>query len=148
MMLKAVTPLQTKQSWLLLPIQEPFTINTIEFQSFTICHLLSQKQIQKWVYFNILFVYLSLIVFLFICLYIFGDLFKILLPLAFSITLSNIYYLHLVWKYIENDLNRIVDFLINLWNSFQVSFLNFINVLAMFFDNLPWKQVIRFMIWN
>ena len=33
--------------------QEPFTINTIEFQSFTICHLPSWKQIKKWVYFNI-----------------------------------------------------------------------------------------------
>ena len=64
----------------------------------------------KWVYFNILFVYLSLIVFLFICLHIFGDLFKVLLPLAFSITLLNIYYLYLVWEDIENDLNRIVDF--------------------------------------
>ena len=37
-------------------------------------HLPSQKQIQKWVYFNILFAYLPLI-FLFICLPIFRDLF-------------------------------------------------------------------------
>ena len=36
---------------------------TIEFQSFTIYHLPSQKQIQKWVYFNILFSYVPLIVF-------------------------------------------------------------------------------------
>ena len=72
--------------------------------------------------------------------------FKILLPLAFSITLPNIYFLYLVWEDIENDLNRIVDFLINLWDSFQISFLNFINVLAMFFDNLSWRQLIQFMI--
>ena len=47
----------------LASIQELFNINTIEFQSFTICHLHSQKQNQKWVYFNILLVYLPLIVF-------------------------------------------------------------------------------------
>ena len=86
--------------------------------------------------------------FLFICSYIFGDLFKILLRLAFSITLSNIYYLYLVWEDIENYLNRIVAFLINLWDSVQISSLNFINVLAMFFDSLPWRQLIWFMIWN
>ena len=83
--------------------------------------------------------------FLSICLYIFGDLFKIILHLSFCITLWNIYYLYLVWEDIENDLNRIVDFLINLWDSFQISFLNFINVLAMVFDNLPWRQLIWFM---
>ena len=58
-------------------------------------------------------------IFLFICLYIFGDLFKILLPLVFSITLLNSYYIYCIGQDIENDLNRIVDFLINLWNSFQ-----------------------------
>ena len=57
---------------------------------------------------------------LFICLHIFGKLFKILLPLAFSITLSNSYYFYLFWEDIVNDLNRIEDFLINLWNSFQM----------------------------
>ena len=34
--------------------------------------------------------------------------------------------MHLVWEDIENDLNRITD-------SFQIYFLNFINVLAMVF---------------
>ena len=71
-------------------------------------------------------------IFLFICLYIFGDLFKVLLPLVFALTLSNSYYIYFIWEYIENDLNRIVVFLINLWNSFQIFFLHFINVLAMF----------------
>ena len=59
-------------------------------------------------------------IFLFICLYIFGDLFKILLPLVFSITLLNSYYIYFIWEDIENDFNRIADFLINLWNSFQI----------------------------
>ena len=54
--------------------------------------------------------------------------------------------MHMVWEGIENDLNRGVDFLINLWDSFEISFLNFINVLAIVFDNLPWKQLIRFLI--
>ena len=119
----------------MLPIQEPFIINTIEFQSFTIYHLPSQKQIKKWVYLNILFSYVPQIVFLSICLYIYGDLFKVILPLYFCIALWNIYYMHLVWEDIENDLNRITD-------SFQIYFLNFINVLAMVF---PWRQLIQLM---
>ena len=85
-------------------------------------------------------------IFSFICLYISGDLFKIILPLVFALTLLNSYYIYFIWEDIENDLNRIVDFLINLWNCFQISFLNFINLLAMFFDNLPWRQLIWFMI--
>ena len=55
------------------------------------------------------------------------------LPFAFT---------HLVWEVIENDLNRIMDLLINLWDSFQIYFLNFINVLAMV---LLWRQLIRLM---
>ena len=100
-------------------MQEPFSINTIEFQSFTICHFPSQKQIPKMGLFQH-FVCVSSIncIFLFICLYIFGDLFKVLLPLVFSITLLNSYYIYFIWEDIENDLNRIADILINLWNSF------------------------------
>ena len=86
--------------------------------------------------------------FLSICLYIFGDFPKFILCLSFCIALWDIYYMHLVWEDIENDLNRIVDFLINLVDSFEISFLNFINVLAMVFDNLPWRQLIWFLIWN
>ena len=90
--------------------------------------------------------YLPLIVFLYLYVYIFLEIcFKIILPLAFCITHWNIYYLHLVWEDIENDLYRIMDFLINLWDSFQISFLTFINVLAMVFDNLPWRQLIWLM---
>ena len=43
--------------------------------------------------------------------------------------------MHLVWEAIENYLNRIMD-------SFQIYFLNFINVLAMVF---PWRQLIQLM---
>ena len=49
--------------------------------------------------------------------------------------------------FLEDDFNRIVDILIYFWVSFQ----NFINVLHMFLDNLPWRQLIQFngiIIWN
>ena len=52
----------------------------------------------------------------------------------------------------EDDLNRLADFLeddflILFWVYFQ----NFINVLQMFLDNLPWRKLIQFngiIIWN
>ena len=64
-----------------------------------------------------------------------------ILPLSFCIALWNIYYMHLFFQDMEDDFNRIVDFLINFWVSFQISFLNFINVLCMFLDNLPSSQL-------
>ena len=124
---------------------------TIKFQYFLIYHLHSWKQIKKWVYLNILFSYVPLIVFLSIYLYIYGDLFKVILPLSFCIALWNIYYVHLFFQdmkddlnrivyFLEDDFNRIVNFLINFWVSFQISFLNFINVLHVFWDNLLWRN--------
>ena len=44
-------------------------------------------------------------------------------------------------EFLEDDFNRIVDFLINFWVSLQISFLNFINVLHMFLDNMPLKAI-------
>ena len=64
-----------------------------------------------------------------------------ILPLSFCIVLWNIYYMHLFFQDMEDDFNRKVAFLINFWVSFQISFLNFINVLHMFLDNLPWRQL-------
>ena len=95
-----------------------------------------------------MFHYLS---FLSICLYIFGDLFKVILHLSFCIALWDIYYMYLFVQDMEEDLNRIVDFLINFWVSFQISFLNFINILHIFLDNLLWRQLNQlngFIIWN
>ena len=100
--------------------------------------------------------------FLSICLYIFGDLSKMILPLSFCIALWDIYYMYLFFQdmeddlnrimhFLEDDFNRIVDLLINFWVSFQISFLNFRNVLHMFLNNLPWRQLNqlnRFIIWN
>ena len=96
--------------------------------------------------------------FLFICLLIFGDLSKMILPLSLCIALWDFYYMHLFFQdmkddlnrivdFLEDDFNRIVDFLINFWVSFQ----NFRNVLHMFLDNLPWRhlnQLNGIIMWN
>ena len=85
--------------------------------------------------------------FLFICLLIFGDLTKLILPLSICIALWYFYYMYLFFQDMEDDFNRLVDFLIHFWVSFQ----NFINILQMFLDNLPWRQLIQFngiIIWN
>ena len=76
--------------------------------------------------------------FLFICLLIFGDLSKLILPLSICVALWDFYYMYLIFQDTEDDFNRLVDFLIHFWVSFQ----NFINVLQMFLDNLPWRQLI------
>ena len=63
--------------------------------------------------------------------------------LPFCVALLDIYYVHLFFQdmeddfnrtmdFLEDDFNRIVDFLIIFWVSFQISFLNFINVLHTF----------------
>ena len=76
--------------------------------------------------------------FLFICLLIFGDLSKLILPLSFCLALVDFYYMYLFFQDMEDDFNRLVDVLIHFWVSFQ----NFINVLQMFLNNLPWRQLI------
>ena len=85
--------------------------------------------------------------FLFICLLIFGDLTKLILPLSVCVALWDFYYMYLFFKDMEDDFNRLVDFLIQFWVSFQ----NVINALQMLLNNLPWRQLIRFngvIIWN
>ena len=58
---------------------------------FTIFHLPSWKQIQKWVYFNILFAYVPLIVF-YLYVYIFLEIcLKVILHLSFCIALWDIF---------------------------------------------------------
>ena len=85
--------------------------------------------------------------FLFICLLIFGDLTKLILPLSICVALWDFYYMYLFFQDMEDDFNRLVHFLIH----FLVSFQNFINALQMLLKNLPWRQLIRFngiIIWN
>ena len=102
--------------------------------------------------------------FLFICLLIFGDLSKLILPLSFCVAIWDFYYIHLFFEHMKDDLNRIADFLedyfnrlvdvnriINFLIHFWFSFQNFINVLRILLDNFPWRQLIRFngiIIWN
>ena len=74
--------------------------------------------------------------FLFICLLIFGDLTKLILPLSVCVALWDFYYMYLFFQDMEDDFNRLVDFLIDFWVSFQ----NFINALQMLLNNLPWRQ--------
>ena len=55
--------------------------------------------------------------------------------------------MYLFFQDMEDDFNRLVDFLIH----FGVSFQNFINDLQMVLNNLPWRQLIQFngiIIWN
>ena len=85
--------------------------------------------------------------FLFICLLIFGDLTKLILPLSICVALWDFYYMYLFFQDMEDDFNRLVDFLIH----FCVSFQNFINALQMLLNNLPWRQLILFngiIMWN
>ena len=76
--------------------------------------------------------------FLFICLLIFGDLTKLILPLSVCVALWDFYYMYLFSQDMEDDFNRLLDFLIYFWVSFQ----NFINVLQMLLNNLSWRQLI------
>ena len=85
--------------------------------------------------------------FLIICLLIFGDLTKVILILSICIALWDFYYMYLFFQDMEDDFNRLVDFLIQFWVSFQ----NFINALQILLNKLPWRQLIRFngiIIWN
>ena len=66
--------------------------------------------------------------FLFICLLIFGDLTKLILPLSVYVALWDFCYMYLFFQDMEDDFNRLVDFVIHFWVSFQ----NFINVLQCF----------------
>ena len=60
--------------------------------------------------------------FLSLCLYIYGDLFKVILTLYLCIALWDIYYVHLVWEDIENDLKKDNGFFSNLFSKFYKCF--------------------------
>ena len=47
--------------------------------------------------------------FLFICLLIFRDLTKLILPLSVCVALWDFYYIYLFFKDMEDDFNRLVD---------------------------------------
>ena len=58
--------------------------------------------------------------FLFIYLLIFGDLTKLILPLFVCVALWDFYYMYLFFQDMEDDFNRLVDFLIYFLVSFQI----------------------------
>ena len=47
--------------------------------------------------------------FLFICLLIFGDLTKLILPLSVCVALWDFYYMYLFFEDMEDDFNTLVD---------------------------------------
>ena len=81
--------------------------------------------------------------FLFICLLIFGDLTKLILPLSVCVALWDFYYMYLFFQDMEDDFNRLVDFLIHFWVSFQ----NFINALQMLLNNFA-MEAMNSIQWN
>ena len=72
--------------------------------------------------------------FLSICLYIFEDLSKMILPLSFCIDLWDIYYVYLFFQDMEDDLNRIVDFLEDDFNRIVDFFNKFLGFFSNFFS--------------
>ena len=81
--------------------------------------------------------------FSFICLLIFEDLTKLILPLSVCVALWDFYYMYLFFQGMEDDFNRLVDFLIHFWVYFQ----NFINAFANAFKQFA-MEAINLIQWN
>ena len=81
--------------------------------------------------------------FLFICLLIFGDLSKLILPLSICVALWDFYYMYLFSQDMEDDFNRLVDFLIHFWGFFSKCYQCFANVFKQFA-----MQAINSIQWN
>ena len=80
--------------------------------------------------------------FLFICLLIFGDLTKLILPLSVCVALWDFYYMYLFFQDMEDDFNRLVDFLIHFWVSkFYQCFVNAFKQFAMeTINSIQWNH--------
>ena len=83
--------------------------------------------------------------FLFICLLIFGDLSKLILPLSICVALWDFYYMYLFFQDMEDDFNRLVDFLIHFWGGFFSKFYQcFANVFKQFameaINSIQWNH--------
>ena len=70
--------------------------------------------------------------FLFICLLIFGDLTKLILPLSVCVALWDFYYMYLFFQDMEDDFSRLVDFLIHFWVFFSKLYQCFANAFKQF----------------
>ena len=82
--------------------------------------------------------------FLFICLLIFGDWTKLILPLSICVALWDFYYMYLFFQDMEDDFNRLVDFLIQFWVSFQNFYQYFANAFQQFameaINSIQWNH--------
>ena len=82
--------------------------------------------------------------FLFICLLISGDLTKLILPLSVCVALWDFYYMYLFFQDMEDDFNRLVDFLIHFWVSFQKFYQCFANAFKQFaieaINSIQWNH--------
>ena len=70
--------------------------------------------------------------FLFICLLIFGDLTKLILPLSVCVALCDFYYMYLFFQDMEDDFNRLVDFFNTFLGFFSKFYQCFANVFKQF----------------
>ena len=74
--------------------------------------------------------------FLFICLLIFGDLTKLILPLSICVALWDFYYIFMFFQDMEDDFNRLVDrledFLIHFLGFFSKFYQSFANAFKQF----------------
>ena len=69
---------------------------------------------------------------LFICLLIFGDLTKLILPLSICVALWDFYYMYFFFQDMEDDFNRLVDFLIHFLGFFSKFYQCFANAFKQF----------------
>ena len=77
------------------------------------------------------------------CLLIFGDLTKLILPLSVCVALWEFYYMYLFFQDMEDDFNKLVEYLIKFWVSFQ----NFVNALQMLLKQFA-TVAINLIQWN
>ena len=82
--------------------------------------------------------------FLFICLLIFGDLTKLILPLSVCVALWDFYYMYLFFQDVEDDFNRLVDFLIHFLGFFSKCYQCFANAFKQFameaINSIQWNH--------
>ena len=80
--------------------------------------------------------------FLFICLL--GDLTKLILPLSICVALWEFYYMYLFFQDMEDDFNRLVDFLIQLFGFLFKILSMFANVFKQFameaINSIQWNH--------
>ena len=85
--------------------------------------------------------------FLFICLLIFGDLTKVILPLSICVALWDIYYIFMFFQDMKDDFNRLVDRLDDFFKTFLGFFSKFYQSFANAFKQFA-MEAINSIQWN